>query len=224
MTQNDEVQATVSPLYAVPLLHAQLPGADALNAELRALFLDFEAQGDRHRDIQDRDTQHGIFESNFYLHRRQEPAVRQLFAHVDSILKNFIRGINGFDDERMDNIEMDMHSWFHVTRRGGFQSVHNHPNASWSAIYCVDPGDSPEPQSGIVRFHDPRVGSDMYRDPANEHMQVPYRIGAWKLSHRAGQLIAFPSYLLHEVFPYTGERPRIVVALNAWCRWKTPPL
>ena len=38
--------------------------------------------------------------------------------------------------------------------------------------------------------------------------------------HQGGQLIAFPSYLLHEVFPYVGQRPRIVVALNAWCRWK----
>lgn len=150
--------------------------------------------------------------------------MRRLFGHIDSLLANFIRGISGFDDARMDNIEMDMHSWFHITRKGGFQSVHNHPNASWSAIYCVDPGDSTEAQSGAVRFHDPRVGSDMYRDPANEHLQIPYRLGSWQLTHKAGQLIAFPSYLLHEIFPYTGERPRIVVALNAWCRWKTPPL
>ena len=31
-------------------------------------------------------------------------------------------------------------SWFHVTRRGGFFALHNHPNASWSGVYCVDPG------------------------------------------------------------------------------------
>lgn len=224
MSENDEVQATVSPLYAVPLLHALLPDAEALNADLRRLFLSFEAEGDRHRDIQERDTQHGIFESNFYLHRRPEPPVRRLFAHIDSVLENFIRGISGFDDATMANIEMDMHSWFHVTRKGGYQSVHNHPNASWSAIYCVDPGDSSDPRSGLVRFQDPRVGSDMYRDPANERLQVPYRLGSWQLSHKPGQLVAFPSYLLHEVFPYTGERPRIIVALNAWCRWKKPPL
>src|SRR5690606_97656 len=163
MNQTDDVQATVHPLYAVPLLQAQLPDAPALNAALAALFIGLEADGDRHRDIQARDTQYRIFESNFYLHRRPEAPVRTLFSHIDSLLANFIRGISGFDDAQMDNIETDMHSWFHVTRPGGFQSAHNHPNASWSAIYCVDPGDSDESQSGAVRFHDPRVGSDMYR-------------------------------------------------------------
>lgn len=223
MTQSNEVQATVHPLYAVPLLQAQLPDAPALNAALAALFLALEAEGDRHRDTQTRDTQYRIFESNFYLHRRPEAPVRTLFSHIDALVGSFIRGISGFDDAQMDNIEPEMHSWFHITRRGGFQSTHNHPNASWSAVYCVDPGDSDEPQSGAMRFQDPRVGSNMYRDPANEHLQTPYQLGPWQLTHKAGQLIAFPSYLMHEVFPYTGERPRIIVALNAWCRWKTPP-
>jgi hypothetical protein len=60
----------------------------------------------------------------------------------------------------------------------------------------------------------------MHRDPANDRMQMPYRLGSWQLHHKPGQLIAFPSYLLHEVLAYDGDRPRIVVALNAWTRWK----
>lgn len=220
MHGQDNTQAVIHPLYAVPLLQRQLPDSTRLNIELATLFLQWEAQGETHRDSTIRDTQHGIFESNFHLHRRTEAPVQALFGHIRQTLLSFIKGINQFSDDEMSNLEFDMHSWFHVTRTGGFQCAHNHPNASWSAIYCVDPGNPRTPLSGTVRFHDPRTGSDMYRDPANDRMQPPYKLGSWQLSHQAGQLVAFPSYLLHEVLAYDGDRPRIVVALNAWTRLK----
>ena len=220
---SNEIQAQVFPLYAVPMLQCHIGDASRLNAELAALFLRLESQGDKHRDPIRRDTQYGIFESHFFLHQRPERPIQELFGFLRASLQTFIQGINQLSDEDMANINLDMHSWFHVTRKGGFQSLHNHPNASWSAIYCVDPGDAGAPESGAVRFHDPRTGCDMYRDPSIERMQTPYRIGPWQLNHKPGQMIAFPSYLLHEVFPYTGDRPRIVVALNSWCRWKNVP-
>jgi len=224
MAVPQDIQATVHPLYAIPMMQSHLPDAGKVNSELIPLFLSMEAEGGRHRDAVARDTQYGIFESNFFLHRCSDPAIQVLFGYINNALLTFIQGLSAYSDEQMSNIEFDMHSWFHITRRGGFQGVHNHPNASWSAIYCVDPGDATSAESGAVRFHDPRTGSDMYRDPANENMQIPYRLGSWQLNHKPGQLLAFPSYLLHEIFPYTGERPRIVVALNAWCRWKKSPL
>lgn len=222
MTRPD-IRASIHPLYAVPLLQSQHPQAEGVNRDLTRLFLSLESEGDRHRDVTARDTQHGLFESNFSLHKRDEPAVRALFDFIDQALFVLIQGLNNYDDAQMANIELDMHSWFHITRTHGFQGLHDHPNASWSAIYCVDPGDEGPEHSGAVRFHDPRTAASMYRDPANEGMQTPYRLGSWQLKHKPGQLIAFPSYLMHEVFPYAGQRPRIVVALNAWCRWKTPP-
>lgn len=218
-----DIQATVSPLYAVPMLQAQLPGHEALNRELAALFLALEAEGDAHRAPERRDTQVGVYESNFELHQRREPCVERLFSFINQTLHGFIQGINGFGDADMGNIRMDMHSWFHVTRNGGFQSAHNHPNASWSAIYCVDRGDSDDPASGAVRFQDPKNDSLMYRDPANAQLQQPYLLGSTQLTHRDGQMVVFPSYLMHEVFPYRGQRPRIVVALNAWAQWRRMP-
>lgn len=217
------INASISPMYAVPLMHCGIPGSESLNPELAKLFLTLEAEGDRHRDSEHRDTQVGIFESNFHLHKRPERCVAVLFAQIKQALFSLIQGINAYRDDEMEQIHLDMHSWFHITRNGGFQSSHRHPNASWSAIYCVDPGDSQDSQSGIVRFHDPKSDSMMYMDPAIAQLQMPYRLGAFQLAHRAGQLVVFPSYLVHEVFPYTGQRPRIIIALNSWAQWRKLP-
>lgn len=82
----------------------------------------------------------------------------------------------------------------------------------------MDPGNTvpDRPDSGMVRFHDPRQNADMYTDHACNTMQAPYAMGPFELRHQAGTLALFPSYLKHEIFPYVGERPRIVVAFNSW--------
>lgn len=217
------INATINPLYAVPMMHCLIPGHERLNRELTALLLELESQGDLHRDGERRDTQVGIFESNFFLHERSDACIATLFAHIRQAIHALIQGINAYSDTQIANIQLDMHSWFHITRKGGYQGAHRHPNASWSAIYCVDPGDSKDPKSGAVRFHDPKSDTLMYMDPAIANLQMPYRLGNWELVHKPGQMLVFPSYLLHEIFTYTGERPRIVIALNAWGRWRQAP-
>lgn len=217
------ISATINPLYAVPMMHCQIPGYERLNRELAALLLQLESEGDRHRDREFRDTQVGIFESNFFLHERPEACIATLFSYIREAMRALIRGLNAYNDEQMSNLELGMHSWFHVTRNGGYQGAHRHPNASWSAIYCVDNGDGTDPKSGAVRFHDPKSDSLMYMDAAMANLQMPYRLGNWELVHKPGQMLVFPSYLLHEIFSYTGQRPRIVIALNAWGHWRTPP-
>lgn len=220
MTGQQDITAIIHPLYAVPLLQSTIPNPQELNRSLSDLFIRLQNEGDRHKNQNRFDTQFGVFESNFQLHDRNEQCVRTLFDSITRTMLSFIQGINQYNDEQMSRLILNMHSWFHITKNGGFQSSHNHPNASWSLIYCVDPGDNDNPESGAVRFHDPRIGSDMFKDPANDNLQVPYKICPWQLKHKPGQLLAFPSYLVHEVFPYLGHRPRIIVAANTWCTWR----
>ena len=140
MSNAPEIQATVHPLYAVPLLQGIIADAEPLNRDLAALFLRREAEGERWRNKETYDTQHGIFESDFNLHEWPEPCVQHLFTAIRSTLLTFIQGINAYSDEQMAQMELDMHSWFHITRRAASRAPY-HPNASWSAIYCIDAGD-----------------------------------------------------------------------------------
>jgi uncharacterized protein (TIGR02466 family) len=204
----------------VPFATVTMPGADSLCAQLAALFLEREAEGPRYRNTTERDAQRGVFESRFDLHTWPDAPVQQLFGFIHAALAATLHQLGDFTPQQWQQLAFDYHSWFHVTRHGGHQGVHNHPMASWSGIFCVDAGDAPADRadSGAVRFLDTRVGAEMYLDAGNEHLRGQFRQGGYRYSHVPGRLVMFPSYVYHEVFPYWGTRPRVVVAFNAWIR------
>lgn len=204
------------PLFAVPFAQAVLPNAQPLCYALRTLFL--AREDERIRNATRRDTQVGVFESRFDLHTWPEAPVQQLFGFVHASLASVLQQTNRYEASEYARLRFNYHSWFHITRTGGHQGVHNHPMASWSGIFCVDPGDpdASSPSSGAVRFVDPRPAADMYIDAGNRQLDGMFRCGGWQYTHQPGHLVMFPSYVLHEVFPYLGRRPRIVVAFNAW--------
>lgn len=204
----------------MPFATVTMPGAEKLCAELVELFLQREAEGARYRNQTVRDAQQGVFESRFDLHTWPDAPVQQLFGFIHTALATTVHQLSGFTPQQWQSLSFDYHSWFHVTRSGGHQGVHNHPMASWSGIFCVDPGDSPpgREDSGSVRFLDTRVGAEMYLDAGNENLRGQFRQGGYRYTHAPGRLVMFPSYVYHEVFPYWGARPRIVVAFNAWIR------
>jgi uncharacterized protein (TIGR02466 family) len=201
------------------MAHVTMNDHEQLCDDLESLFLEKETRGEAYRHQKYIDTMHGsLFESRFDLFRWPDPPVRQLTAWCHARLAGLVQELNGYSDAELATLRFDYHAWFHITRTHGFQGLHNHPNASWSGIFCVHPGDSPpdRPDSGLVRFHDPRTHIDMYSDAGNRRLGVPWTMGSCNWRHRRGQLVMFPSYLRHEIYPYVGERPRIVVAFNCW--------
>jgi len=212
------ISADVKGWFATPVATATNAGWEALNPRLRSLFLEREGEPWRHHIRIP--TQVGpVFESRFDLFDWPDAPVQELSEFVHRALSGVIASLNGYDDATLDGFEFFYHAWFHVTRTGGYQSNHFHPNACWSGIYCVDPGDSPadRPESGQVKFYDPRgPGAHMHFDPGNRQLDPRFGTTPVYLTHQPGQLVIFPSWLTHEVLPYLGQRERIVVAFNAW--------
>jgi hypothetical protein len=115
-------------------------------------------------------------------------------------------------------LQIQNHTWFHVTRYAGSFVAHNHPLASWSAVYCVRAGMRPaeHPDSGILRFLDPRHGSGAFLDIANSRLRPPFALKPREVRLEEGQILVFPSYVFHEVSPFYGPDTRITVATNCW--------
>jgi uncharacterized protein (TIGR02466 family) len=209
----------VTPFFAVPFGFAKLENCAALNAELRELFLQRAGQGSRYanpRPLTQRNRE--VFESEFEIFRWQEPCIQQLKEFCWSHMLQMIGALNGYDGATIKRLLIYNEAWFHVTRRGGFFGLHNHPNASWSGVYCVDPGQSDvdKPDSGLLSFVSPSVITSMHMDAATLNLRDPFAPNVRALRLEPGQLVVFPSWILHDVKPFQGEGVRVTVAFNCW--------
>jgi uncharacterized protein (TIGR02466 family) len=215
----------VTPFFAVPFGFATLENCTALNGELRELFLRRESEGSRYanpRPLTQRNRQ--VFESEFQVFRWPEPCVQQLKEFCWSHMLQMIGALNGYDGATIERLLIYNEAWFHVTRRGGFFALHNHPNASWSGVYCVDPGqhDADKPESGLLSFVSPAVITSMHMDAATANLRDPFAPNIRALRLGPGQLVVFPSWVLHDVKPFQGEGARITVAFNCWFELPEP--
>jgi uncharacterized protein (TIGR02466 family) len=215
----------VTPFFAVPFGFATLENCTALNGELRELFLRRASEGSRYanpRPLTQRNRQ--VFESEFQIFRWPEPCVQQLKEFCWSHMLQMIGMLNGYDRATVERLSIYNDAWFHITRRGGFFALHNHPNASWSGVYCVDPGqhDADKPESGLLSFVSPAVISSMHMDAATANLRDPFAPNIRALRLGPGQLVVFPSWILHDVKPFQGEGARITVAFNCWFELPQP--
>ncbi|MFK8053564.1 MAG: putative 2OG-Fe(II) oxygenase [Woeseiaceae bacterium] len=208
-------------LFSTPMAAIEYERATDLNIALKRRILTMEAAGDKYRDATVRASQGGpLFESHFDLFKLPDAEFQEVGQFCHRALSSLLAQVSDIDRAMFEKLSFHYDAWFHVSRKHAFQGTHNHQNASWSGIYCVDPGDAipDQPLSGVVRFYDPRSNIFMYADAGNEHLKDTIKHTCFDLTHKAGRLMLFPSYLLHEIFPYFGEKPRIVIAFNCSVR------
>lgn len=211
------MESNLFTLFSVPLIQAQLPQSDRLNQELRSLILLKESYGTAEQNPSPAmSIPKGLFESRFDFFAMPDPCVIALRKFCMSWLYQTIGELSGYDSAALARLSVQSHTWFHVTRKGGYFALHNHPMASWSGVYCVDPGDPSEATDGAISFLNPMGIANMFVDAGNSHLKPPFSGKNFSMQLRAGELILFPSYLLHQVLPYQGSRERITVAFNCW--------
>ena len=207
----------LSPAFAVPILETRLEACQSLNQELEALFL--ARENDEYRNpTPSHNPQVQTFESRFNLFRWPEPCVQKLRQFMLDAVAHAVLQTSSVTPGELSRLKFQNHTWFHISRYAGSFVAHNHPLASWSAVYCVRPGERPKehPQSGLLRFFDPRQGAAAYLDPANARLHPSFALQSRDFRLQAGDLVLFPSYVFHEVTPFYGSDTRITVASNCW--------
>jgi len=111
--------------------------------------------------------------------------------------------------------------WFQCSRGGAFHDVHTHGNCSWSGVYIVQI-DEPERRvthpvygsaNGVTRLYGPPLTTlgGAFIDVGNAYLLPPHH----DIVPVPGQLLLFPSWLLHQAMPYDGEQERVIISFNA---------
>jgi uncharacterized protein (TIGR02466 family) len=194
----------VEILFPTPLFWHVLRGCEDLNAELADIILEREA------------SQSSALKSNIG-GWQSEPDFFKWNSDAVRMLDLLIRGGLDTATSRVISapafgVEFDLYGWAAVNRRSHYNTAHLHPMATWSGVYYIDPGDEPPELSGAsLEFVHPI--------PASAMTFFPGHLGSARLVRPvASMLLIFPSYVLHSVRLYQGDRPRICVPFNAHSR------
>ncbi len=205
----DAPQLTLLNLFATPLVIATMPGADALNAELKRIILDREAATE---SVQR--SNHGGWQSSWDLHEWGGAPMQKVLRFVQTIVDQVTVDRAG----KWPQIAWRINSWANVNRHGHGNQFHTHPGALWSATYYVDDGGVSADSSlgGEFEIQDPRGVAPVMYAP---YLTFPGPDGAalgeaQRLTPRTGVCVVFPSWLSHGVRPYRGTRERISIAVN----------
>ena len=188
------------------------PDHAAIKAGLVAHCYGLETRGDEASTVAP-GAKGNMFESKFNFLLQDQPEIRRLKDFCLSSVHQVAANQNAGLWDPGDRVQVGaVESWCHITRTGGYHDVHAHPMCSWCGIYYVDPGDSDvHEKNGINRFYEPRMNVNFWSDYGTRYL---YQEGSIDVPSNEGTLVIFPSYLRHSALPYTGERDRIVVALN----------
>ena len=102
--------------------------------------------------------------------------------------------------------------WVNVLDTGGRQAMHNHANSFISGVVYLTPT---HPDSQTVFMKSPGGTDFAFRNDHARTTPGPYSADKWVSPAPApGDLVLFPSYLMHAVPPNPGAR-RISLAFNA---------
>jgi uncharacterized protein (TIGR02466 family) len=195
-------------LFSTPVVLSDLPDAAALNADLRAAIV--------HRETTHPGTQHsnlGGWQSEWDMDRWGGAAAIKLLA----IGRNTA---NRVTTDRLGNpvaLTWKANMWANINRSGHGNEFHSHPGSFWSGVYYVDDGgiEADPSLGGELEFMDPRgPGPAMYA-PHLAYGKAGLSVGANEtVRPKAGRLVMFPAWLLHQVRPYRGKAQRISIAFN----------
>lgn len=188
----------ISELFPTPFAHCpELVGAELLQALLSELNRSPKTTNDKSRELTH--TTPADAESNPVFRRVAELAAPAL-RHFGELL---------FGEALAWSIK---EMWLNSLEHGGRQAIHSHANSFVSGVLYLTPS---HPSARTV-FYRGLGGRDFTF--SNDHpgsSPGPFNSPKWAVpTVSPGDLVLFPSYLLHEVPPNQGER-RVTLAFNA---------
>jgi uncharacterized protein (TIGR02466 family) len=191
------------PLFASPLLRFAVPDAAALNA---ALLAEARAMRADHPGMA-KSNQHG-WHSAMDLFHRAEPGCSLLCRHLLGAIRDAtLRVSPGFDFAAK---ALQVEGWININGQGGYNTPHSHAGWAWSGTYYVSVPARTQGRSGLLEFLDPRAGIAVISVEGAACFAPKIRV-----EPKPGEMVVFPSYLTHWVYPNDAPEERVSVAFNA---------
>lgn len=209
-----QIEVSITPLFATPLLSFVVEQHERLNRELARLIMERETSQPPHSDpeVIGWSSPHDLSMMEW-----ANPAINELIGCVTHIASQMTE-LSKTSVPHDQSLEWRVAEvWANVQRNGGSNAAHPHPGSFWSGVYYVDTGDMSKGScGGELRLFDPRGCLPRMVAP-----YLRYKIPALhdagtsiSLTPSTGQCLLFPGWLFHAVNVYSGNVPRISIAFN----------
>lgn len=195
-------QTSTIPAFATYIDQYVVPDHLALNASLLSVIESWRGQAD---DVVA--SNHLGWHSNRSLFLRKEEPVIELRRHITSALLNSLKRY--WPEFSLTEHRAAFSGWANVNQEGAFNAPHDHRGAHLSGVYFVSVPESDDEKSGALEFINPASA-------AGSRLPTGRPMSASKMFLRpvAGQLVIFPSHLLHWVYPNQEKATRASIAFN----------
>ena len=115
-----------------------------------------------------------------------------------------------FDPKKYDG---EFGGWININPKGGANATHHHQPWDWSGVFYVKQPDisDKDGRSGMIEFINPCQQSSTLASKGFENSgMAPFL----RFRPNPGEIVLFPSYLLHSVYPNETDDDRITIAYN----------
>ena len=196
-------QTKYEKLFSTPVFRFHFPEHPDLNKALldEGVAIRAESEGVKKSN-------RGGWHSEGNLFDRQTPCIKVLRALAKEAIEDATRSVGAKVDPASRRLKL--FGWMNSSPGGGYNAPHTHPGAHWSGVYYVSQPEVEEGNSGMIEFLDPRTDLPNWR-----LLKAPAFKLKKKLRPMPGDIILFPSYLVHWVYPNETDEERVTIAFNA---------
>lgn len=194
--------------FPIPVMVSQHTEADGLNQALfdliGTLSKEFRDSPQDNEAMTGTTTTYGGYQTSkkMLFLNRAEDCVRRL--RQDLIAPGVERYLKHTYNGEIHANQARLVSWANILAAGDWQAPHMHPTAGnlASGVYYVHMPEKPKPE-GCIEFLNPH--------PVAHHHGISL---TRRLYPREGDLIMFPPYYIHYVYPFKGGGDRAIVAFD----------
>lgn len=194
--------------FPITVMVSHHAGVEDINGEIFAVIRDLRdrylADPKENAALSGTVTTYGGYQTSkklMFLNRPEE-AVRRLREEV--ILPGVDRYLTQAYEGKVARQQVRLVSWANILAAGDWQAPHMHPSVGnlASGVYYVEVPEKPLPE-GCIEFLNPH--------PVAHHHGVSL---TRRLQPQAGDLIIFPPYYIHYVYPFKGGGERAIIAFD----------
>ena len=161
-------------------------------------------------------------QDNLYVLYKDNPVFAKVIKFIMDSVFELAANVNGPYWKNSQGIDVALTGvWFQISNAFGFHETHIHGNCSWSGVYYIQAGESSRSDkdrkdgllNGVTRFYGPYM--EFLAGGHGEFGNLYLEDNSWDSYPEDGNIVVFPSYLKHMVFPYQGAQDRIIISFHA---------